>query len=70
MTFQGSKPSIDLAAGTTRYGGGCQIDQRKWQIGSNTKAFTAVILFKLEAEGKLSISDPLGKWAAPVPRLA
>ena len=31
-----------------------------WQIGSNTKAFTSVLLRQFEAEGRLSIDDPLG----------
>jgi len=54
VTFPGSRPSINVATGTTRYGGGAPVSTRAlWQVGSNTKAFTAVILLQLEAEGKL-----------------
>jgi D-alanyl-D-alanine carboxypeptidase len=34
----------------------------QFRIGSNTKAFTATVLLQLEAEGKLSLDDPVGKW--------
>ncbi len=33
-----------------------------YQIGSNTKLMTSAILFQLQEEGVLSISDPLSKW--------
>jgi len=36
--------------------------QAQFRIGSNTKAFTAVVLLQLEAEGKLSLDDTVDKW--------
>jgi D-alanyl-D-alanine carboxypeptidase len=54
---------IDVAAGTTEYGGGVPVTpSHLFQIGSNTKAFTGVLAVKLQAEHKLSIDDTLGRW--------
>src|SRR5947209_8788440 len=63
VSFPGRRPSINLAVGSTRYRGGRPISLNNlWQIGSNTKAFTAVMVLQLEAERKLSIYDRLGRW--------
>ncbi len=39
-----------------------------FDIGSVTKQFTAAAILKLEMQGKLSVSDPISKYFAEIPR--
>lgn len=63
-----NQPPIDVVAGTTAYHGGTAVTPASlYQIGSNTKAFTAVAVLQLEAQGRLSIDAPIATYLPQYP---
>ncbi len=60
--------TINAAAGATMFGGHTPVTPANlFQIGSNTKAFTSVILLQLEAEHRLTMGDTVGHWLPQYP---
>jgi D-alanyl-D-alanine carboxypeptidase len=71
VSSSADRPALLLTAGTTRYGAGRALTSSDlFQIGSNTKAFTAVAILRLEAQGRLSIDAPIGEYLPQYPAYA
>lgn len=68
ILLPGENSPRDFVSGTTTLNGVIPVTSNHlFQIGSETKSFTAAALLMLEAEGRLSLDDPIVKWLPQIP---
>jgi D-alanyl-D-alanine carboxypeptidase len=71
VSFGKDVPVMSVTSGTARYQAGAPVTpEGLYQIGSITKAFTAVAVLQLEAQGRVSIDAPLGTYLPQYPAYA
>ncbi len=65
----GHSGPLTFTSGTSQNRGGFKVDKNTlFQAGSITKSFTSIIILKLEAEGRLSINDPITHYLPQYPQ--
>jgi D-alanyl-D-alanine carboxypeptidase len=63
ISLHGDAAPVDVVSGTTAYGGSIPTTALNlFQIGSQTKAFTSVVVLQLEAEGRLRLDQTVGDF--------
>jgi D-alanyl-D-alanine carboxypeptidase len=68
VSFGDGRAPLSVVSGTTTFGGRVPVTPSSlYQIGSNTKAFTAVAVLELEAQHRLSIDAPIGDYLPQYP---
>jgi D-alanyl-D-alanine carboxypeptidase len=68
VSCPGEEIPRDFVSGTTTIDGTVPVQSdHLFQIGSETKSFVTAVILQLEAEGRLSIYDPISTYLKNIP---